>query len=268
MEELQTIKHNHIKIPINSVIFDIDCHLRVISDKIHDFISSNLIKDNISHQVWDTSRSPHIHCFFNGLNLYPKEVRRDIRLLILKYYSQDYFKWIDKSKASEDVMIRDFNSIHEITGKPKTLIYEYVYPHNNQESPLNALNSTILEQLRVLYHQHRKVPDISQNSGSNAVLSLYQKKELMDFVDFCLNNTLIQDGKKMYLSKNIAIACLLLSYSYNERIRIYHRVNQNSRSIILSNLIGWDKYFGKRDNIKVNWGEVKLWFTRETRVTA
>ena len=117
--------HNHRRIFINEVVFDVDTHIRVISDKIHDFISSNLIKDNISHQVWDTSRSPHIHSFFKDMNLYSQEVRRDIRLLILKHYSGKYFNWIDKSKASENNMIRDFGGMHEITGKPKTLIYEY-----------------------------------------------------------------------------------------------------------------------------------------------
>ena len=126
MQELETIHHNHRKIGVCEVVFDIDCHIPVIYNGVWDRISTRLQKDNIAHQCWFTSRSPHIHVFFKDLNLFPKEVRRVIRLFILKHYSQEDFKWIDKGKCSEEVMIRDFNSIHEVTGKRKELIYEFI----------------------------------------------------------------------------------------------------------------------------------------------
>lgn len=286
MQELQTIKHNHIKIPINSVIWDIDCHIRVISDKIHDFISSNLIKDNISHSVWDTSRSPHIHAFFKDMNLYTQEVRRDIRLLILAHYSglnpldkfkdenKDlswseffkkgrYSKWLDISRCSENQMIRDFGGLHEITGKPKTLIYEFKgtnpchnKPENQTACMENVLNSTILEQLRVLYHQCNKVPEIACIAPTDS-----DKKAMQDFITYCCENQHTHDGRKRMLLKNVAIATLLLYPSdTNARHRIYYRITQNCRGCHINNLIGWDKWFQQRKKIEFNWKEIKSFY--------
>ena len=247
MEELQTINHNHIKIPINSVIWDVDCHLRVISDKIHDFISSNLIKDNISHQVWDTSRSPHIHAFFKDMNLYSQEVRRDIRLLILKYYSGKYFNWIDKSKASENNMIRDFGGMHEITGKPKTLIYEF-----KGTSPINPLIPVILEQLRVLHQQRNEVPETAPIEPTGEYL-----KGLQMFLDYCLEHQHTHDGRERILFRELAKMCILLNYDTNQRTRIYHKIIQNCKGRHISEIINWDKFMQKQKSLKINFKELK-----------
>lgn len=287
--EIITINHNHRRIFINEVVFDIDCHIQEIYNPIWDRISTRLQQDNISHQAWHTSRSPHIHSYFEGLNLYPKEIRRVIKLLILKHYAQDDFKWIDKSKCSEDVMIRDFNSIHEITGKTKTLIYEFLRKNEdfeqkgfykiksknikniqnfiygkqqndlNYKGLLNPIPAHILEQLRVLYAEQEKAPNLASNKATN---SLY-KQELINFLDYCLNNTLRHDGKERILFRNIVVACLLLDYNTNERHRIYYTIVKNcntKRSI--NELIGWDKFLQKQKKLNFNWNEIKLWYNK------
>ena len=257
-EQLDT-PHNHRRVFINEVVFDIDCHLRVISDKIHDFISSNLIKDNISHQVWDTSRSPHIHAFFKDMNLYTQEVRRYIRLLILKHYSGKYFNWIDKSKASENSMIRDFGGLHEITRKPKTLIYEF--KGTNPLNPLNPLNQTILEQLGVLYHQRQKSLNLSEIEALKGVTE-QDKERMQGFITYCCENVHTHDGRKRILLKNIAIACLLLGYDTQERTRIYYRITQNFRGCHINKLIGWDKWFQSKKQMHFNWREIESYYKK------
>lgn len=259
-----THKFNHRRIFINEVCFDVDCHVRILSDKIHDFISSNLIKDNISHQVWDTSRSPHIHCFFKDMNLYSQEIRRDIRLLILKHYSDKYFNWIDKSKASENNMIRDFGGLHEITGKPKTLIYEFKgvaepsYNGLKPQSPYmeNDIKQEILEQLRVLYSQH-KLPEIAHNEYTDS-----DKKAMQEFISYCCENQHTHDGRKRILLKNIAIACLLLDLDTNARHRIYYKITQNCRGCHVNKLIGWDVWAQKQRDLHINWKEIMPFYKK------
>lgn len=269
MQELQTIKHNHRKIAISEVCWDIDTgHQRVISDKIHDFVSSNLIKDNISHQVWDTSRSPHIHSFFKDMNLYSQEVRRDIRFLILKNYSGKYFNWIDKSKASENNMIRDFGGIHEVTGKPKTLIYEFRgkpkfalnannYVDNKGETPINPIPALILEQLGVLYQQRNKVPEIVCNELTDG-----NKRAMHEFITYCCENVHTHDGRERILFKNIVIACLLLGYNTNERTRIYYNIVRNCRGRHVNELVQWDKFMQKQKRLWINWKEINLFYKK------
>jgi len=116
--------YNHRKIGINEVVWDIDCNEPTISYQIWQRISTNLDKDNINHSVWNTSRTYHIHALFEGLQKYCQDDRKQIKLLILKEYAKEDMVWCDKSRVNENHCIRDFNSIHEVTGKPKVLEWE------------------------------------------------------------------------------------------------------------------------------------------------
>ena len=263
---------NHRKIMISEVVWDIDIHIRNISNAISEAISQNLIKDKISHQVWDTSRSPHIHAFFKDMHLYSQEARKIIRLLTMKQYAEGYISYIDKSKASENNMIRDFNGEHEITGKHKTLVYEFqgLNPSSKKVSPLlrttnhstpetlfNPIPAIISSQLREYYNAKANVPEIAYIKPTEANL-----REMQGFITYCLENTLRADGKKTILSRNVAIACLLLGYDTNARHRIYCRIDQNSTSKILYNLIGWDKWLQKKQDLYFNWKEMELWYPK------
>ena len=259
--EIIKINHNHRRIFINCVIWDVDVHIRLISNKIHDFISSNLIKDNISHQVWDTSRSPHIHCFFNGLNLYPQEARKDIKLLILKHYSGKYFNWIDKSKASENNMIRDFNAVHEITGKRKALIYEYINPQNTLETPLNPIPAIILEQLRVLYLSYKKDLNLSENK-LNA--NPEETKQMNEFVDFCLSHRFAKGCRHQYIFKHIAFIMCILQYTDKQVKEVSRIIARNNVETPQYEIYSWWKWLKQRKHpLKFNWNRVREYYAKE-----
>ena len=116
--------YNHRKLGINEVVWDIDCHEPTISYQIWQRISTNLDKDNIYHSVWNTSRTYHIHALFDGLQKYCQEDRKIIKFLILKEYAKSDMVWCDKNMANEKYCIRDFFSVHELTGKTKSLVWE------------------------------------------------------------------------------------------------------------------------------------------------
>lgn len=274
LEEFNKTIHNHRKLFIFELVIDIDCHNRDISNEISEFASQALIKDNITHQVWDSSRSPHIHAFFKDMHTYPEEIRKIIKLLMLKRYTLQYFDsgFIDKGMINEKRTIRDFNGQHEVTGKYKTLIYEFQGKLSSLsplvESPetffcskgsslelYNPIPLHIMDKLREYCNAQANVPEIAYIKPTEANL-----REMQDFITYCTENTLRDDGKKTILSRNIAIASLLLGYDSNARHRIYYKVSQNSTSKILKNLIGWDKHFQKKPNLRVNWWEINRWY--------
>ena len=87
--------YNHRKIGIPEVIWDIDCHEPNLANSIWQRISTNLQQDNITHSVWDTSRTFHIHALFEGFEKYCQEDRKTIKKLLIKHYAKDDSIWCD-----------------------------------------------------------------------------------------------------------------------------------------------------------------------------
>ena len=156
-------------------------------------------------------------------------------------------------------MIRDFGGLHEVTGKPKTLIYEFKGLATCQDKPKtqnsymqNEINPTILEQLRVLYQQRNKVPEIAHIKPTEANL-----KAMQEFITYCCENVHTRDGRERILFKNVVIACLLLGYDMNQRTQIYYTIAKNCRGRHVSGLIQWDKFMQKQKRLWFNWSEIK-----------
>ena len=109
---------------------------------------------------------------------------------------------------------------------------------------LNPIPTPILNELRNYYanlNQLEKVPRIEPNKPTEAF-----QKELLNFVDYVLNNQINEDGRERYLFKNVVIACILLGYDEQQRTRIYHKITQNCRGRKITELIGWDIFMQRQ----------------------
>jgi hypothetical protein len=247
---IHTIEHQHRKIGLIEVVFDIDTHNRVLSNSIWDKISSGLQQDGISHSCWDTSRSPHIHCYFSGFHVYPFEVRTLMKKMIIQKYSEPYFErgFVDKSKASEHVMIRDFNAVHELTGRRKICIYNY------GDWIVNDVPKSIVERI------HQVLGSQPASTLRDLPITDEFKRRLADFVDYCLASRFdTNGGRDLYLFKNFVIACLKLQMPDQQRTESYKRLSQNCQGYSLSGssvLRGWERWALKRDRLYFSWKEV------------
>lgn len=257
LEQALKTKHNHRKIAINEVVFDIDCHMEDLSRDIEQFISNSLIKDDISHSVWHTSRSYHIHAFFH-LAEYDQDTRKALRKFLLKHYSKQYNIWLDMSKSSENVMIRDFNGLHEQTGKPKTLIY-----HGCMNKPiLNPIKAPILND----FWQGYKSPNLNpivKISPTASGLNPNLKDSLTQFITQAQTKVFSKSGmqKNNLYFKNIAIAAFLLGIPQTEATEIFKKVCANCKPHKIDNLENWLKWCKQQKHqLKVNWKEVELFY--------
>lgn len=243
-ENIFSIEHNHRKIGIPEVVFDIDCHVRELSHQIKNSISSNLIQDNISHTIWDTSRSPHIHCYFEGLNLYPKDVRNTLKKIILRHYSKGYERWIDFLKSSENHMIRDFNCKHEVTGKNKTM-KECFY--NSGKTLLNPVQGYIIEELM-------QTLNIKKEWQNKVRINQEGKEQLVLWLEFCLSHRFdkLNSGRSTIYYKNVAITLLLLSYNEVEVKEISKKISRNCLGTKEDEIYKWWKWFSTRQNTEFN----------------
>lgn len=253
--------HNHRKININELVYDIDCHEDSISHEVWQKISDNLVQADISHSVWDTSRSYHIHVLFEDLFMFPYEVRNDIRKFLLQKYSKPYNHWIDMQLALESHMIRAFGSVHELTGKPKTLIY--VYPDiNSHLNRITAINLNDFWERYKALNSGINVKNLGCNKVEGVLEQTYETLKLQKFLDFCCRTTMHKQGmlKHMKLFKNIAIACFILGFN-EERKRIFKEVIGNCRGHKVSELEGWYKWCCSRNRrLKVSWKEVQIYY--------
>jgi len=258
-ETIQEIKeaylreYNHRKIFINCVVWDIDCHLRVLSQRIWQDISFNLRKENISHSVWDTSRSFHIHALFGGLESYCKEDRKKIKLLLLEHYAKQHFIWCDKNMANENMNIRDFNSVHELTGKRKELIFEF-----KDKQFVNPISPDILS----LFRQRHKNFDNNLVVGCGACNGLSEalQQSYKAFLVFAQTTPFIRQGmgKNNLYFKNIAIAVYRLKIAEKEAMQIFKNVAMRCQPHKAENMANWLKWVKQQKHeVRVNWGEIR-----------
>lgn len=279
-EQVNLINHNHRQIFINEVVFDIDCHLPEVYDPVWDRISINLQNEKISHQCWFTSRSPHIHCFFKELQHYPEEARSLLKLTILRHYAKNDFKWIDKSKRSSNVMIREFNSIHEVTKQKNLLTYEFqgLNPINFRtytsmfnsapETRFNQIPYNILQEFNLVWQSLNNIENVPRIEA-NAVTNLVEKEQLVSFVDYCLSHRFDTEGtyKNAYLFKNIGIAVYRLGYSFEQAKDIGIRIARNCRGHTEQGILSWFKWCQvQRHKVNVNWREVSRWYVNQLNI--
>jgi len=253
IEELHKQGYNHRKIGLNEVVWDIDCHLRVLSQRIWQYISFNLRKSNISHSVWDTSRSFHIHALFEGLGVYCKDDRKRIKLLLLEYYAKQHFIWCDRNMANENMNIRDFYSIHEFTGKRKELILRF--RHKLLVSPINPdVLSLFRQRHKTLNHN----PIVS--CGASVGLSEALHQSYKSFLQFAQITPFVRQGmgKNNLYFKNIAIAVYRLGIAEKDAKQIFKNVAVQCKPHKAENMQNWLKWAKlQKHEIKVNWGEIK-----------
>ena len=239
--ELGKMPHKYRLIQPNEVVFDIDTHFYNLAWKIQDYISANLCNVKINHSVWFTSRSFHIHCFFDELIHYPYEIRLQTRRKIIREYAKKYLVFCDLTRCSENVMIRDFNSEHEITNKKKEIIYETNFKKDNK-IPKNIIDN--------IKYETRLISD---------VVSFEDKKIDNDFLNYCLNNR-FDDGKRnTVLFKNLSIMLNNASMNEKEREKIYKKVVSNCNGKNITELVGWDRWYCKSSK-RFNIIEVKKYF--------
>jgi len=264
VEQAHSKDYNHRKIGISEVIWDIDCHEPALSHQIWQRISTNLDKDKINHSVWNTSRSYHIHALFDGLSKYCQEDRKQIKLLILKEYAKDDMGWVDKSKANENVMIRDFWSVHEITGKQKISVWGSL----KAESILNPLKASILND----FSQKVVNPYLAPNRLNSHNIYIWNNalepklaEALTRFLTFAQNTPFPKSGmgKNNLYFKNIAIAVFRLGIAEKEAKQIFKNVALQCRPHKAEKMVEWLKWCkDQKHEIKVNWGEVRGFYDK------
>lgn len=231
--------YNHRKIAVNEIVIDIDIHARRISNEVVNAICSRLIADNLSYTLWDTSRSPHIHIFFKDMQKYPKEIRKQIRKEFLNHYCKGYAHYIDFAKCSENVMIREFNGLHEKTGKRKVCIEQF-------KSDLNNVPAFIVDKVM-------NVP-INERKPFNVPI----KGELTAFISYCLNNRFDREGgRNQILFKNFAIAIYLLGIDLDKAKPYFKQLADNCKGKRADSLIGWYKWAEKKKEVSVSFNELK-----------
>jgi len=244
--KLCKIEHNHRKIALNEVVIDLDTHNRRIAQAVADKIEARLNHDKLSYGEWDTSRSYHIHLFFKDLHIHSKEIRKQLRKSFIVHYCKDFLHYVDMAKCSEDVMIRDFNCRHEVTGKFKTRV-------NTEEPILNAFPVIILE--KVLNHTlNEKVAGIGLKAPSGVTL-----KGVEDFVQHCLKTRFDRDGgRHMVLFKNICIAFVLLRLSTIEAEQLASQIAQNCKGKDKRDVLSWLGWAERQNNLRVSWRELRM----------
>ena len=246
---------NHRKIGINEVVWDIDCNQPTLSHNIQNKISANLLKDHVSHIVIFSSRTYHIHAFFD-LSKYPTEERRNLKILILKHYSQDFYQWCDRNGANENMMIRDFIGKHEETSKEPKIIYEFI--HKQVLSPITA-------QILKDFTQRYKFLITTQIIKPGALQGLLgaNQQGYQKFLNFAQTTEFKTEGmqKNNIYFKNIAIAVFRLGLNQHEADEIFRNVARNCKPHKAHNLHTWLAWCKKQKHeLKVSWKEIKQFY--------
>ena len=242
--KLNSEAYNHRKIAVNEVVIDIDVHNRKISNEVVNVICSRLIADNLSYTLWDTSRSPHIHLFFKGMQKYPKEIRKQIRREFLNHYCKGYEHYIDFGKCSEDVMIREFNGLHEKTGKHKVCIEQF-------KSDLNIIPAFIVNKA------------MNKPTYERKAFNVPIKSELTAFVGYCMANRFDKKGgRNMILFKNFAIAIYLLGIASGEALPYFKQLAGNCKGKREFSLIGWYKWAERKKEVSIGWKELSPFYKK------
>lgn len=241
---------NHRQIGVNEVVWDIDVKDKENCKCIAYTISTSLLRDDKSHSIWDTSRTYHIHSYFQ-LSNYPKEVRKAIRLAIMRHYAYEYWHLIDKSKASEDVMIRLENGKHEVTGLRNTL--EFIEGHQNA---INPIPEEILKSVGLRLSLDLK-PKIDSVEVIGHILGQYA-----EFINYCQKTRFdVDGGRSMKLFKNIGIACFRIQLDETKVRSLSEQIGRNCKGKKLDEVYKWWKWCKKQKHtLKVNWREVEVWY--------
>jgi len=253
IQEAHLRGYNHRKIFMNCLIWDIDCHLRVLSQRIWQDVSFNLRKEDISHFVWDTSRSFHIHALFRGLERYCKDDRKKIKLLLLAHYAKQHFMWCDKNMVNENMNIRDFYGLHEITGKKKEIIFEF-----KDKWLVNPINPDILGLFRQEYKSLNSV--LIVNCGASVGLPEALQQSYKSFLEFAQITPFLRQGmqKNNLYFKNIAIAVYRLQIAEKEARQIFKNVAMQCKPHKSENMTNWLKWVKQQKHeVRVNWGEIR-----------
>ena len=247
---------------MNCVIWDIDCNEPTISHQIWQRISTNLDKDSINHSVWFTSRTYHIHALFEGMQKYCQDDRKLIKLLILKEYAKDDMVWCDKNMANEKMNIRDFFSVHEMTGKTKDLVWMSKDLAITNKSVLNPLKASILEDFSLKVKNHPEPPK-SLTMGLNGALEPKLAEALTLFLEFAQKTPFLKSGmgKNNLYFKNIAIAVYRLGIVEKEAKQIFKNVAVQCKPHKAENMANWLIWCKKQSHtLDVNWREIKLFY--------
>lgn len=242
--KLHPLFETNRKVFDDEIVFDIDVKDGFERQLVEGIIANNLSLDKYSYSVWDTSRSTHIHLRIKELRLYPKEARNVIRRLFIKKYAEKHYSKVDH--RSEDCMIKDFNTIHNITKLKKRKVYEEKFETEN------IVPIDIKSELSSYYRLCDNVmPLIRKNYDLNNDLML----------NYVLSNKIDRDGlRNAVLFKNIAIM-LVNSSLDNEQIKtMCRRIADNCKGKKWHELYGWVKWCNRKilegHNVKVNFREL------------
>ena len=210
---------NHRKISPIEVPIDIDIHYIPLADLIIKEIGNRLCNNKISFETWFTGRSYHIHIFYPDLIQYPLEIRNSIRKQIIWKYCYGYIAFIDVIKANENLMIRDFNSTHELIGTKNTLISKIDFGENH------------LPILQLIKKEEVKPKEFDKN---------WLKEDRLLY--YVLNNQIGKGYRNNILFKCLAIGLLLSDISEEERVEYCKRIIKNCKGKFLGEMVGWLKW--------------------------
>ena len=252
---------NHRKIGINEVVWDIDCNHSTLAHTIQDKISANLLEDKVSHIVL-FGRSYHIHAFFD-LGKYPTEERRNIKILMLKYYAQDFYQWCDKNGANENMMIRDFIGKHEVTGIEPKITYQFIRvptlkDGNIHKSFLSPIRASILKDLDHRYKTPNPTKIVNPRALQGVLGANQQAYET--FLAHVQTTEFKQTGmqKNNIYFKNIAIAVFRLGFNKEDTDMVFKNVARNCKPHKAHNLHTWLAWCKKQKHeLEVSWNEIK-----------
>jgi len=226
--EMKEKPHKFRKIGVNEVVWDIDHISKELSHQICDFTSSKLCNDKISHRIFATPRTNHIHAFFDEMIFYPKEFRKKIREEIVKHYSEEYYYFMDTQVFSENKTIRDFNAQHEKVDGIKHMIYEALF-----NKPNKILHEIISKSKNKFTKKEYTEPKITQKFNTNDLNEILNYKGIFK-----------KGNRNAILFKNIV--AMVIKLPENERNEIYNNILKKCPDMKINEFYGWEKYFTDR----------------------
>lgn len=176
----------------------------------------------LKYYIWSTgSKGYHINLFYNDLDKFDREVRKEIRKTIIKRFKTD------ETKSSEKGLLAVENKKHFKTGKEKTLI--------EMNEGWNNLNMELVNNILLKVEQRREKRDF-QGGGNFDEYHIHD-----EFFNFISKNV-IKEGmaRDMVVFKNIAIALVKEGLSDEEIKNIMQPIiNKNFPGKNYQELQGW-----------------------------
>ena len=180
--EIEKLKVNLRQMMPNEIVLDFE-------DKTNlSMVTKLLIDSNIKFKCYDSgSRGFHIHMIFSNLADLPKEVRLEVRKIIITNFKADL------TKSSEDTLIAIEDRPHFKTMNVKTLIYN--------EDGVNMISEIIITEAKRRVERYRTL----RVEMDTDFKEYFHKDPFYIYV----KNNIIPDntGRDLYIFPNLAIAC-------------------------------------------------------------